>query len=88
MPESLGICQIGYTAVGWIRIPEFAVYMDADIVVFDPDTIAPVGTYEDPNYPAVGVQSVIVNGVAVVGGGELLVDAAPGQPIRRAVKVD
>ncbi|MGB5278409.1 MAG: amidohydrolase family protein, partial [Gammaproteobacteria bacterium] len=62
--------------------------MDADIVVFDPETIAPVGTYEDPNHPAVGVQSVIVNGAVVVGGGELRVDAAPGQPIRRAVKVD
>ena len=62
--------------------------MDADIVVFDPETIAPVGTYEDPNHPAVGVQSVIVNGAVVVDGGELRVDAAPGQPIRRAVKVD
>ena len=62
--------------------------MDADIVVFDPEAIAPVGTYEDPNHPAVGVQSVIVNGVVIVDGGELRVDAAPGQPIRRAVKVD
>jgi N-acyl-D-glutamate deacylase len=62
--------------------------MDADIVVFDPETIAPVGTYEDPNHPAVGVQSVIVNGAVVVDGGELRLDAAPGQPIRRAVKVD
>ena len=62
--------------------------MDADIVVFDPEAIAPVGTYEDPNHPAVGVQSVIVNGAVVVDGGELRLDAAPGQPIRRAVKVD
>jgi N-acyl-D-glutamate deacylase len=62
--------------------------MDADIVVFDPETIAPVGTYDDPNHPAVGVQSVIVNGVAVVGGGALLVDAAPGQPIRRSAEKD
>ena len=62
--------------------------MDADIVVFDPETIAPVGTYDDPNHPAVGVQSVIVNGVTVVGGGELLVDAAPGQPIRRSAEKD
>ena len=62
--------------------------MDADIVVFDPETIAPVGTYEDPNHPAVGVQSVIVNGAVVVDDGELRLDVAPGQPIRRAVKVD
>ena len=57
--------------------------MDADIVVFDPQTIGEVGTYEDPNKPAVGVQSLVVNGELVVQGGELLLDAGPGQPIRR-----
>jgi N-acyl-D-glutamate deacylase len=59
--------------------------MDADIVVFDPETIRDVGTYEEPNHPAVGVQSLIVNGELVVAEGELLVDAGPGQPIRRDV---
>jgi len=59
--------------------------MDADIVVFNPDTINDVGTYEDPNHPAVGVQSVVVNGVPVVAKGKLVADAAPGQPIRRPV---
>jgi len=59
--------------------------MDADIVVFDPETIREVGTYEDPNHPAVGVNSVLVNGTPVVADGKLVVDAAPGQPIRRAV---
>jgi N-acyl-D-glutamate deacylase len=61
--------------------------MDADIVVFDPETIRDVGTYEEPNRPAVGVQSVLVSGVPVVEGGELIVDAAPGQPIRRAAQI-
>jgi len=60
--------------------------MDADIVVFDPKTIRDVGTYEDPNQPAVGVQSVLVNGELIVAQGELILDAAPGLPIRRAVK--
>ena len=59
--------------------------MDADIVVFDPETIRDVGTYEKPNQPAVGVQSLLVNGELVVAEGELILDAAPGQPIRRAV---
>jgi len=58
--------------------------MDADIVVFDPETISDVGTYDEPNQPAVGVQTLLVNGVAVVAEGELILDAAPGQPIRRA----
>jgi N-acyl-D-glutamate deacylase len=59
--------------------------MDADIVVFDPETIRDVGTYEKPNQPAEGVQSVLVNGELIVAHGELIPDAAPGQPIRRAV---
>jgi len=59
--------------------------MDADITVFDPETVADVGTYEKPNQPAVGVNTVIVNGVLVVNNGELIAEAAPGQPIRRAI---
>ena len=57
--------------------------MDADIVVFDPAVIRDVGTYQDPNQPAVGVQSLLVHGEMVVSSGELIVDAAPGRPIRR-----
>jgi len=57
--------------------------MDADIVVFDPATIADKGTYQDANQPAVGVQTVLVNGAFVVQDGELLLDAPHGQPIRR-----
>jgi N-acyl-D-glutamate deacylase len=59
--------------------------MDADIVVFDPATIADKGTYEDANQPAVGVQTVLVNGGFVVQNGELILDAPHGQPIRRTV---
>jgi N-acyl-D-glutamate deacylase len=59
--------------------------MDADIVVFDPATIRDVGTYEEPNQPAEGVQSLLVNGELVVADGKLISDAAPGQPIRRTV---
>ena len=58
--------------------------MDADIVVFDPETIQDVGTYEEPNHPAKGVQALLVNGELVVSEGKLKVEAAPGQPIRRS----
>jgi N-acyl-D-glutamate deacylase len=61
--------------------------MDADIVVFDPETIRDVGTYEKPNQPAVGVQSLVVNGELVIQGGELILDSGPGQPIRREISV-
>jgi N-acyl-D-glutamate deacylase len=59
--------------------------MDADIVVFDPETISDVGTYQEPNQPAVGVQWLLVNGKPVVDQGKLILDAAPGQPIRRTI---
>lgn len=59
--------------------------MDADIVVFDPETIRDVGTYEKPNQPAEGVQTLLVNGELVIAEGKLLTDAAPGQPIRGTI---
>jgi N-acyl-D-glutamate deacylase len=57
--------------------------MDADIVIFDPETISDVGTYIAPNQPAVGVQSLLVNGTQIIADSELILDASPGQPIRR-----
>ncbi|MGX9349738.1 amidohydrolase family protein [Shimia sp. W99] len=62
--------------------------MDADIVIFDPATIADMATYENANQPAVGVQTVIVNGGLAVREGNLVLDAAYGQPIRRETIVD
>ncbi|MDF2233158.1 amidohydrolase family protein [Albimonas sp. CAU 1670] len=59
--------------------------MDADIVVFDPATIADRATFENSNRPAVGVQTVLVNGGVVVRDGELVLDAPHGRPIRRQV---
>lgn len=52
--------------------------MWADLVVFDPDTVRDVATYEDPNRLAVGMRYVLVNGVPVIAGGQLT-GALPGQ---------
>jgi len=57
--------------------------MDADIVVFDPEKISDIGTYEQPNQPAVGVSNLLVNGVPVISDGKLITEAAPGKAIRR-----
>jgi N-acyl-D-aspartate/D-glutamate deacylase len=59
--------------------------MDADIVVFDPQTVADKATYENSNQPAVGVKTVLVNGKFVVRDGKIILDAPHGQPIRRRV---
>ena len=56
--------------------------MDADIVVFDPKTIADKSTYAEPHRVAVGVLATIVNGTPVVDDGKLVQEAAPGRPIR------
>ena len=53
----------------------------ADVVVFDPATIADRATYEDPHQYAVGVRHVFVNGVAVLRDGEHT-GAMPGRALR------
>jgi N-acyl-D-glutamate deacylase len=56
---------------------------DADIVVFDPATVAERGTYTQPNQTAVGMKYVIVNGTPVINDGVLVREARPGRAIRR-----
>jgi N-acyl-D-amino-acid deacylase len=53
----------------------------ADIVVFDPQTVADRATFEDPHQLSVGVQHVFVNGVAVLRGG-VHTGATPGRALR------
>jgi N-acyl-D-glutamate deacylase len=56
---------------------------DADIVVFDPATVAERGTYTQPNQTAVGMRFVIVNGTPVIRDGVLVREALPGRAVRR-----
>lgn len=54
----------------------------ADVVVFDPATIADRSTYDDGKALAVGVTDVLVNGVPVLLGGERT-SARPGRGLKR-----
>lgn len=55
--------------------------MYADVVVFDPATIADLATFEEPHQLSIGVQHVFVNGVAVVRAG-VPTGAKPGRALR------
>jgi N-acyl-D-aspartate/D-glutamate deacylase len=55
---------------------------DADLTIFDPQTISDQSTFQEPAKEAIGVRFVIVNGVMVVKEGQLQSNVHPGAPIR------
>jgi dihydroorotase/N-acyl-D-amino-acid deacylase len=57
--------------------------MWADIVVFDPETIRDLATFEKPNQLSEGMQYVLVNGVPVIAEGKMT-HALPGKVLRGA----
>jgi len=69
--ENLGLERRGRLAVGHY----------ADVVIFDPATIADHATFESPHRYATGVLHVLVNGVPVLADGEPT-GATPGRVVR------
>jgi len=55
--------------------------MWADVVVFDPNEIRDVATFEQPNQLSVGMRYVLVNGVPVIAEGKMT-QALPGKVLR------
>ncbi|MEP9380128.1 amidohydrolase family protein [Aquabacter sp. CN5-332] len=56
---------------------------DADITVFDPETITDNSTRENGALPSSGISHVIVNGQSVLRDGQIIEGVYPGRPIRR-----
>ncbi len=54
---------------------------DADIVVFDPQTIADRSTFEKPMEPSVGVHYLLVGGTPLIDEEKLVPDTYPGRAI-------
>ena len=54
---------------------------DADLVVFDPQTIADRSTYQHPMEPSVGVHYLLVGGTVVIDNAKLVPDIFPGRAI-------
>ena len=58
---------------------------DADVTIFNPDTITDNATREHGALPASGIPFVLVNGVPVVKNSTIVEGVYPGRPIRRPV---
>jgi N-acyl-D-aspartate/D-glutamate deacylase len=55
---------------------------DADITIFNPDTIIDRATFRQPSTPSEGIKFVLVNGIIVVDQGKLRPNAFPGRGVR------
>jgi N-acyl-D-amino-acid deacylase len=73
---SLPAANLGLHDRGTLKVGAFA-----DVVAFDPATIADNATYEQPHQYAVGMRHVLVNGVPVLRDGEHT-GATPGRALK------
>ncbi len=64
------------------RKGRLAVGADADITIFDAATVMDRSTYREPSLPPVGIQYVLVHGVAVVANGMAVEGVSPGRAVR------
>ena len=55
---------------------------DADLTIFDPESVTDRSTFQEPAKYSEGVKFVIVNGVLIVKDGELQPGVHPGRPVR------
>jgi len=94
MPLMLAISKMTYMPAKFMvdnGIPQMAhkgrlqVGADADITVFNPDTVKQNATPANGGLPSTGIPYVIVNGTVVVKDSKVQKDVYPGQPIRNAV---
>jgi N-acyl-D-aspartate/D-glutamate deacylase len=54
---------------------------DADIVIFDPQTINDRSTLQRPMEQSVGVQYLVVNGTVLIDHGKMVPNVFPGRPV-------
>jgi N-acyl-D-amino-acid deacylase len=73
---SLPAANLGLDRRGLVKVGAFA-----DVVAFDPATIADKATFEQPHQYAVGMRHVLVNGVPVLRDGEHT-GATPGRALK------
>ena len=57
--------------------------MWADLVIFDPETVRDLATFDQPNQLSEGMRFVLVNGVPVIEEGKMT-NALPGKVLTRS----
>jgi N-acyl-D-aspartate/D-glutamate deacylase len=58
---------------------------DADLAIFDPETVIDQATFPIPNLPPKGMIHVIVNGTSVVRNGKIQANIFPGKAVRSPI---
>lgn len=88
LPEAIRRCTLVPAEILRDAVPGMAakgriqVGADADLVLFDPETVTDAATYDDPALPSRGITQVVVGGEFVVRDGVLDTTVRPGRPIR------
>jgi N-acyl-D-glutamate deacylase len=90
IPLSLAVSKMTYMIARFLEdngVPKMADKgriqegKDADITIFDPETVTDNATMKDGGLPSTGIPYVVVNGTVVVKDSKVLKDVFPGQPI-------
>jgi len=90
IPLSLAISKMTYMIAQFLEdngVPQMADKgriqegKDADITIFDPETVTDNATMKDGGLPSSGIPYVVVNGTVIVKDSKVLKDVFPGQPV-------
>ena len=95
MPLMLAISKMSYMYAKYLQdngVSQMAnkgrikVGADADITIFNPDTVKQVATVANGGLPSEGIPYVVVNGTIVVKDSKVLKNVFPGKPVRLPVQ--
>jgi N-acyl-D-aspartate/D-glutamate deacylase len=96
IPLSLAVSKMSYLIAQYLEdngVPQMADKgriqegKDADITIFDPETVQENATMKDGGLPSTGIPYVLVNGTVVVRDSETVDNVFPGKPVRGSATV-